>query len=354
MTPASRPASLDSMEPRAPSGLATEMPPINHASPSTSYLDRVSFCAMLPRHILCLASLLPVALGCLFAASPNPPARELITCGRDRVHILDLNSRDASGAPKIVWTWKAAGRTDLPATHHALFRSTDECKPVDGGRRILITSSTGGVALVDREKDAVLFYGRAVNAHSADVLPGGRIAVAASRDPRTNNGDALILFDIARSDHEVWRTELKTGHGIIWDEKRQVVWALADQELRTYRLVDWKTATPKLERVATLPLPEGGGHDLYPIPGTSLLSITTETRCWLFDRDQKTLTPHPTLGDQSSIKGISVHPGTRQIAFTQADRPNWWTETIRFLEPSSTLSLSGEQFYKVRWNLPSD
>lgn len=306
------------------------------------------------RRVSCVIFVLGFALPQAFAASPAPPSRELITCGRERVHVLDLNVRDAHGAPKILWTWQAAGRTDLPATHHALFRSTDECKPIDGGRRILITSSTGGVALVDREKNAVLFHGRAVNAHSADVLPGGRIAVAASRDPRTNKGDALILFDIARSDHELWRTELKSGHGVVWDEQRQVVWALADHELRSYRLADWKTTTPKLEHVTTLALPENGGHDLYPIPGTPLLSITTATRCWLFDRDQKTFTPHPALADQASIKGISVHPVTRQIVFTQADRPNWWTERVRFLHSEESFTLTGEQFYKVRWNVRTD
>lgn len=297
--------------------------------------------------------LLSLLLPWLISSTPvlsQSVSRELITCGRERVHILDLNRRDANGTPKITWTWQAAGRADLPKDYHALFRSTDECKPIDGGRRILIVSSGSGVALVDREKDSVLFYGRAVNAHSADVLPGGRIAVAASRDPRENKGDALILFDITMPGRELWRTDLPSGHGVVWDEKRAIVWALADQEIRGYRLSDWKTPAPKLERIAAIPLPERGGHELHPVPGTSMLAVSTATKCWLFDRDAKTISPHPKLAEKSSVKCISVHPTTGQIAFIEADRPNWWTEKVRFIEPDDTFTLPGEQFYKVRWN----
>jgi hypothetical protein len=245
-------------------------------------------------------------------------SRELIICGRERVHILDLNRRDANGTPKIIWTWQAAGRADLPKDYHPLFRSTDECKPIDGGRRILITSSGGGVALVDREKDAVLFYGRAVNAHSADVLPGGRIAVAASRDPRENKGDALILFDITMPGRELWRTDLPSGHGVVWDEKRAVVWALADQEIRGYRLADWKTPAPKLEKIAVIPLSERGGHELHPVPRTSRLAVSTATKCWLFDRDAK-----PFLPTRSSGKNprSSVSAYTRQPDKSRSSKP---------------------------------
>src|SRR4051812_34252971 len=108
-----------------------------------------------------------LAASVALAAQPPTPTRELITCGREKVLILDLNARDAQGTPKVIWTWQAKGRTDLPAEYHPFFRSTDECKPVDGGRRILITSSTGGVALVERATGAVVFHGRVANAHSA-------------------------------------------------------------------------------------------------------------------------------------------------------------------------------------------
>lgn len=291
--------------------------------------------------------------GVAAAASVAPAAgpRELIVCGREKVFILDLNTRDAQGTPKTIWSWRATDRPELPPAYRPLFRSTDDCKSVDGGRRILITSSGGAVALVERGDGRVVFYGRAHNAHSADLLPNGRIAVAASRDPQGVKGDALILFDIAQSDRELWRTELTSGHGVVWDHARQVVWALSDREVRSYQLVDWDGPTPSLKRVATIALPESGGHDLYPIPGTALLSVTTSTHCWVLDRDTRKLAPHPALADRAGIKSIAVHPLTAQIAFTEAEPPNWWTTRIQFLRPAETCSVPGEQFYKVRWNI---
>jgi hypothetical protein len=311
---------------------------------------------MPPQRLLSLFSLCIGLLASSRAAVDQPiaPPRQLVVCGREEVFIIDLNARDAAGPPKKIWTWHAAGRRDLPPEYHSLFRSTDECKPLDGGRRILITSSGGAVALVDRETDAVLFYGRAVNAHSADRLPNGRIAVAASRDPRENKGDALILFDLAHPGRELWRTDLPSGHGVVWDGQRQIVWALADKDIRSYRLADWQTDKPRLERVDAFPLPEPGGHDLQPVPGTPLLSVTTNKHCWLFNRDARAIFLHPELGEKSSIKCITQHPATGQIAFTEAERPNWWTTRIQFSHPDESVSLPGEEFYKVRWLVPEN
>jgi hypothetical protein len=301
-----------------------------------------------------LLALLALSGGWAAAASAtsNTTPRELITCGREKVLILDLNTRDAAGTPKTIWSWRAADRPELPAAYRNSFRSTDECKAVDGGRRILITASgaAGAVALVERSSGEVVFYGSVHNGHSADLLPRGRIAAAASRDPKGLVGDALILFDIAQPGRELWRTELTSGHGVVWDEARQVVWALSDRELRSYRLLNWASATPRLERAATITLPESGGHDLYPIPGTSLLSLTTSKHCWIVDRDTRKIQPHPTLADRVDIKSITTHPLTGQIAFTAAEAPNWWTTRIQFLNPVESVTVPGEEFYKVRWN----
>src|SRR5688572_23941843 len=107
--------------------------------------------------------------------SPGPLPSDLIVCGADEVFILDLQG----SAPEKVWSWRAADRPELPEPFRKKFGSTDECKPVDGGRKILIASSGGAVALVERSSGKVLFYAAVPNAHSVELLPGNR-AVAAS------------------------------------------------------------------------------------------------------------------------------------------------------------------------------
>jgi hypothetical protein len=300
-----------------------------------------------------LQAFLCTILGAVIAITPPgqsaTTARELVVCGWDEVLMLRLEG-GADDKPRRTWTWRAKGRADIPDEVEALFNTTDECKPFEGGSKILVTSSGGGVAFIDRIKDRVLFYGRAANAHSADLLPGGRVAVAASHD-RAGKGDRLILFDLATSDRELSSVDLPWGHGVVWDEQRRLLWALADEDIRVYEPRDWESTLPKLQRVALIPLPERGGHDLSVVSST-LLAMSTGNRCWLFDREARTFRPHPELGDKASVKSISHHPQSGQIAYVQAEGKNWWAERIHFLSPPGMVHVAGEHFYKARWNAP--
>ncbi len=284
----------------------------------------------------------PVLIALFLAGSG---AHHLLTCGAKEVVIVDV-----AQSMKRVWNWTAAGSRGLPPQMVDSYRTTDECKPVDGGSRVLITSSSGGVALVERATGNVEFYATVANAHSATMLPGKRVAVAASH--LEDRGDRLFVFDLARSGRSLYETELPAGHGAVWDERRKTLWALSDKDLRAYRLLDWETAAPRLELAGRDALPEGGGHDLYPVSGTPMLTVTTNTRCWLFDRDRHVFAPHPELGGLAGVKSISFNPETGQTAFVQADRPEWWSETLRFLGPARVWRVPGERFYKARWVLP--
>jgi hypothetical protein len=295
------------------------------------------------------------------AATPAPEQtkvnpNELILCGWGEVFILDLSQLE-DGKPKKVWSWQANGHADLPwYGQDVSFGATDECKPVDGGRKILITSSGlgVGVALVDRASRKVLFWARAENAHSADLLPGDRVAVATSvheiPDPPLNP-DRLTIYDARTPGKELCHTELPAGHGVVWDDGRHILWALANQEIRAYRLADAETDHPSLEKLFSVKLPESGAHDLYPVPGSGLMTVTTGMHCWLFDTETRSLRPHPQLGGVGNVKSISTNPVTGRLAYVQAEQPNWWAERVHLMKPDGVLHLSGERLYKARWNV---
>jgi len=308
------------------------------------------------RRILCGIALAACVVAANAHAQTNAACRELIVCGWDEVFILDLDAKpDAVDATsgnnqRRVWSWRARDRPELPEEFKPLFKTTDECTSCDGGARILITSSGRGVALVNRADGRVLFHAMVANAHSAELLPNNRVAVAASHD-QAGKGDRLIVFDLAKSNTEVLSEELPWGHGVVWDAQRNRLWALADKDLRAFELRDWDTQSPTLLRTEVIPLPEGMGHNVSPVPGSSALAISTTNHCWLFDRETKAFRPHPDLGDAKHVKSISYHPVTGQIAYVQAEGANWWAERVHFLHPAGFIHFSGEHFYKARWNI---
>jgi Family of unknown function (DUF6528) len=284
---------------------------------------------------------LALVISLLSAAPSSAFAQSLLVCGWDEVFVLDV-----SGSPRKVWSWKAAERPELPEPYRTKFRTTDECKSVDGNR-VLITASSDGAALVDRTTGRTLWWGECGNTHSAELLPGDRIVLACS--VREGTGNRLALFDAREPARELFTTELFSGHGAVWDASRSLLWALGEKELRAYRLTDWETLRPGLALDARYPLPDVGGHELGTVPDSPHLIVSTHAGVWRFDRDSHKFTPDPDLGGVSDVKSAVIDPVTGRLAYTQAERPEWWTSHIRFRHPDGDVHLAGERLYKVRW-----
>ena len=199
--------------------------------------------------------------------------------------------------------------------------------------------------MVDRATGRATFWGLCANAHSADLLPGERIAVACSI--HDSGGNRLAIFDARTPEREVYSTELHGGHGAVWDERRKLLWALSDRDLRAYKLANWESAMPRLRIAARYPLPGGGGHELSP-DGNALI-VSGARDVWLFQRDTRKFAPHPKLAGMSDVKSVTVDQRTGRMAFTVAERPNWWTSKIRFKNPEGESIRDGERLYKLRW-----
>jgi hypothetical protein len=280
----------------------------------------------------------------LMLLSTTARADPLLICGMDEVFLIDAATAERGVIEKL-WSWRAKDHAaELPDELRKAFGTTDDCKPVHNGAAVLISSSGGGCAMVERPSGRVLWYALVNNAHSLELLPRDRIVAASSTG---QGGDRLVLFDLARSDRPLAEASLISAHGVIWDEPRQRLWALGERELRAYALKDWDTPKPSLALRATYALPDEGGHDLQPVPRSADLCLSTNHHVYLFDRDHPAFRPHPT--DGPNVKSIGVHPASGRTVITQADDPDWWCETLRFFGPTSEVRLKGERMYKVRW-----
>lgn len=275
----------------------------------------------------------------LIIGLPLLRAETILLCGGSRVFEVD----PADG--RVIWQWDAAKEATLPEDLRTSFATTDECKPMDGGKRMLITASSGVCAMIDRASGRVLWSARVRNAHSIELLPGGRVIVASSL-----GGDELLLFDLRSGDRVLWRTELKSAHGVVWDPKSRRLHALGYDVLRTYRLSDAWAESPALVEMKSHNLPDGDGHDLIAVPRSLDLVVTTESHVWLFDRDRGGFRPHPALHFLPAVKGVSIHPENGRILVVQAGDGRWWAESVKMLEPAGELRFPGEKVYKARWN----
>jgi len=271
-------------------------------------------------------------------------AARLICCGGEEVFVIATDTPQTS-----VWSWTAAQSEQIPELARGWFRTTDECKPYKDDL-LLVTSSSGGVALLERSSKACLFLTRATNAHSACLLPDDQVVIAASY-----GGDQLQFFSRtepvlqAQPDSVI---PLVGAHGAVWDSRRHCLWALGDEYILQ---VTWIAAEEAKDEsgwrvVARHELPSHGGHDLSRSSDDDLF-VTTNSQVLLFDLRRHELAAHPELGDRPRVKSIDRDSETGQVVYHQATEEHWWSDTIQFTG-TAPIQLPGKRLYKIRWDRP--
>lgn len=270
-------------------------------------------------------------------------AGRLYACGDDQIREYEVQAAEAIE----VWRWSAAEAKDLPASYRGkLLAHIDECKPVGGGREILVTSSTGGVVLLDRASGKVLFRAQAPMAHSAELLPNGLIAVALSIDPK---GDRLQLYDRNRNETPLFEVPLPSGHGVVWDNAQNRLLALSHDLLQSFAVTGDRTA-PALKELERWTLPgRRDGHDLSSL-GDGRYWVTTDDGVWLFNLQSGAFSPFEPLASSSRIKAVSLL-GER-LAWVEVEE-NWWAYGFHLANRDGNAAVrvpvDDLHLYKVRW-----
>lgn len=267
---------------------------------------------------------------------------DLVACGGDKVVMIDSRKSTPAKA-HITWTWRVGDAIDLPQEYRRIMVPLDECKPVKGGKQLLITSSGGGVALLDVSSKKVLFYAQSPMAHSAEMLPGEKIAVALSTHTM---GNSIELYDIRKSAQRLFRDSLYSGHGVIWNEKLQRLFALGFSELRSYRLANWNSSKPLVVLEKSWKLPDEGGHDLSAIDANEMI-VSTHHNVFSFDIKKEQFTVFGLLAGGHDIKAANYNKTTQRLVYTQAEQ-SWWTFNIYGVRPNQIINIPDIKLYKVR------
>ncbi|MBQ2142699.1 MAG: hypothetical protein II204_06055 [Alistipes sp.] len=293
------------------------------------------------KHLNRIFALLLVAIAATGCKAYNE--NHLAVCGGKEVKIIDMQSSQGDNVAEV-WSWSVEDQTEgLPAEYAEYLTPLDECKFVDGNKKLLLTSSSSAVVLLDIKSKACEFYARTPMAHSADLLPNNRIAVALSTNKK---GNSLEIYDISQPEKVLWRDSLYSGHGAVWHTERESLYALGYDVLREYKLKDWQSDTPSLELAASWPLPIKSGHDLVKIDAEYMLVSGHEGVRW-FNVESGEFSPFEPLKDTHNVKSVNYSRKLNRLIYTKGE-VSWWTHNIYQQNPDKTITIDSLNIYKVR------
>lgn len=277
-----------------------------------------------------------------YAFSQKVPLGSFLLCGDTKVLLVDyMGSKDS--IPEIIWSWDSRDAMDIPEPDRKKFRTMDDCKAVNKGERILVSSSSGAVAVLERKSKKVLFYTGVPNAHSIELLPNGFLAAAAST---AKDGNKVLLFKMNKPNETLFSDSLYSAHGLVWDNKRKSLFALGYDVLRAYKLET--KDHPRLLLTSEWKLPHHGGHDLQMAPDNHKLFITIErSGAWEFNLSSQAFGKIKNFPDSEIIKSIGQN-SSGQYIFTVPEE-SWWTFHVKFSNPGRSFSFPGLRVYKARW-----
>lgn len=290
--------------------------------------------------LVALLFLLVFSYSCENTKLKSIPNDAIIVCGDSKVLIVEFPEQGDT-IPYIVWSWDAQLANDLPFEYRTRkFNSIDDCKSTNNGEQLMISSSSGAIAVVNIEDKKVIFIADVPNAHSIGMIPGNKIIAAASTAPE---GNRLMLFDINQPPNLLDTDSLYSAHGVVWDNRRNVLFALGYDVLREYK-VDHNN---KLVMNDEWKIPGISGHDLSISQDGDNLFITERTGAWIFNIENHSFSKIEQFPDAENIKSINQNINY-QYVYTVAEE-SWWTYQVKFFNSSGYLSFPNLRVYKARF-----
>ena len=264
-------------------------------------------------------------------------------CGDDTVRIINWNESEGDRY-ELIWSWNIKEAfAQLPAEYENYLYPLDECKIVTQNTQLLITASAGAVLLLDIATRQCLFYAYAPLAHSAEILPQNRLAVVLSTH---KDGNCIRLYDLNEPDRVLYKDRLYFGHAAIWDSYSETLYALGFSKLKSYKLDNWDSDAPTLQRIKTWTLPMNAGHDMCFIDTGELL-IAGREGVYSFRIEEELFNPFPPLAETGSLKSLNYDPITQSLIYTKGEE-KWWTHRVYEDMPFKYIEMKDMRIYKVR------
>jgi len=267
------------------------------------------------------------------------PQNSIIGCGENKIFFIDPEIQDDEKS--VFWSWEFdESNSNIPESF--VVRGVDECKPIDNNQKILFTSG-GSSGILDIESRNIEFYAKTYNAHSADTLPGGYIAIANSLNPK---GNSLVLYHRSKPDEVLWQDTLYFGHGVIWNKKYNRLYALGYDKIVEYSFNSEAQDGEYMNKESEYKMPDGGGHDLSYVDADTYL-VSTNKSVFVFDLNKKNFHEFKRMKGLPEVKSVNYDRNTGRLTYTKGEE-SWWTSNIYTENPHRVIYIPDFRLYKTR------
>ena len=296
--------------------------------------------------------------GALVDTDPASGGRTLIACGSNKVYMFDEKLASSAGnySAALTWSWDATTAAAIVGLGASRMDHIDDAKPVMDGKKLLITSSYNWALLLNIETKKVEWSTTGVtNAHSAEILPRNRVAVAAA--------DGFVAIYDLSSSAQIAQYTLSSAHGVVWSEKRQRLYAVGATSLQIYKLKNWDTSSPELELERTVSTSGfvTGLHDMTMVDEDTLIMGGNKAAFYNMNTGAFTQLAH--FNTCQGVKSLNYNPSTGEIYYTYAWEGHseggytWSSHKVRYtddvyandnLVDKKVIEVGDISMYKVR------
>jgi len=197
----------------------------------------------------------------------------------------------------------------------------------------------------------------AKNPHSIELMPNGVIAVASS-----TGGEVRFFTTTGNySDAPAASMTLTDAHGVLWDDERQILWAIGRRVLTAYRVTLNTDGSVSVAEDAAFraTIPTDNAHDLAPVYGDkNLLWISTGSNVYQFNKTTKAFSTNYDGNkylNRSGIKGVgNFDDGSIVYIYPDGEFKSWTSRSMTFVVDgggvmaSAVFTSETGHFYKVR------
>lgn len=272
--------------------------------------------------------------------------------GDPRILLMDYGQKDwSSNNPRaVVWSWRPSDSGIESAGWKLPTEAKLRNSSVWGGQWMATCDSYGFMAVISypgKIRKWSLDAGRKENVHGIELLPNGNVAAAAS----TAGWVRIYTASQGPFSSDYVQYNLPDAHDVLWDPKRQVLWALGKNKLVQLR-IEGTAAKPIISEVSTKILSVDSGHDVEPKYGDpNKLWITAGRSTLIYDKTTGMDLPYQNISSYKSINNQSDGQIVETRPHATCKYDSWCTDVIEFFSPDDIRVRPDAAIYRARvWN----